>query len=120
MKINDISLPYPVLGISDDVLPLLKKDCVSIERPTMTATSLQFKIYLKQKNKEISQFIRRSKAEYVCEINCARTFYRKCCRQSSPDFEIEIPRKDVSGRIEFDMFVTVKTPIEQYHNSQFN
>ena len=41
MKINDISLPYPVLGISDDVLPLLKKDCVSIERPTMTATSLQ-------------------------------------------------------------------------------
>ena len=120
MKINDISLPYPVLGISDDVLPLLKKDCVSIERPTMTATSLQFKIHLKQRNKEISQFIRKGKAEYVCEINCTRTFYRKCYKQSSADFEIEIPRKDVSGRIEFDMFVTVKTPIEQYHNSQFN
>lgn len=120
MKINDISLPYPVLGISDDVLPLLKKDCVSIDRPTMTATSLQFKIRLKQKNKEISKFIRQGRAEYVCEINCARTFYRECYRQASPDFDIEIPRKNVSGRIEFDMFVTVKTPIEQYHNSQFN
>lgn len=120
MKINDISLPYPVLGISDDVLPLLKKDCVAIDRPTMTATSLQFKIRLKQKNKEISKFIRQGRAEYVCEINCTRTFYRECYHQSSPEFDIEIPRKNVSGRIEFDLFVTVKTPIEQYHNSQFN
>ena len=91
MKINDISLPYPVLGISDDVLPLLKKDCVAIDRPTMTATSLQFKIRLKQKNKEISKFIRQGRAEYVCEINCARTFYRECYHQSSPEFDIEIP-----------------------------
>ena len=120
MKINDISLPYPVLGISDDVLPLLKKDCVTIERPTMSATALQFRIHLKQKNKEISKYIRMGKAEYVCEINCARTFYRECYKQPSPDFEIEIPRKFVSGRIEFDTYVTVKSPIEQYHNSQFN
>ena len=60
------------------------------------------------------------KAEYVCEINCARTFYRECYKQSSPDFEIDIPRKFVSGRIEFDTYVTVKSSIEQYHNSQFN
>lgn len=86
----------------------------------MTATSLQFKIRLKQKNDEISKFIRQGKAEYVCEINCSRTFYRECHHQASPVFEIEVPRKNVSGRIEFDMFVTVKTPIEKYHNSQFN
>ncbi len=120
MKINDISLPYPVLGISDDVYPLLKADCVSIEKPITNATTLQFKVHLKQKNKEIAQFIRKGKAEYVCEINCSRTFYRSCIKQSSADFTIEIPRKSVSGRIEFDSFVTVKTPIEHYHNSMFN
>ena len=120
MKINDISLPYPVLGISDDVYPLLKDDCVSIEKPITTATTLQFKVHLKQKNKEISQFIRRGKSEYVCEVDCFKTFYRSCVRHSSPDFTIEIPRKSVSGRIKFDSFVTVKTPIEHYHNSQFN
>lgn len=86
----------------------------------MTATSLQFKIRLKQKNAEITKFIRQGKAEYVCEINCSRTFYRECRHQASPEFEIEVPRKNVSGRIEFDMFVTVKAPIEKYHNSQFN
>ena len=120
MKINDISLPYPVLGISDDVYPLLKKDCVSIAEPVSSASSVQFRIHLKQKNREISQFIRRGMAEYVCEINCARTFFRTCIKQSSPDLVVEIPRKNVSGRIEFDFFVTVKTPIEHYHNSQFN
>ena len=120
MKINDISLPYPVLGISDDVYPLLKADCVSIEAPVSNAATIQFRIHLKQKNKEISQFIKKGKAEYVCEINCARTFFRTCVKQPSPDFLIEVPRKGVCGRIEFDMFVTVKTPIEHYHNSQFN
>lgn len=120
MKINDISLPYPVLGISDDVYPLLKNDCVSIEEPVSTPSSIQFKIHLRQKNKEITQFIKKGKAEYVCEINCARTFFRTCIRQSTPDFIVELPRKGVSGRIEFDMFVTVKTPIDHYHNSQFN
>lgn len=120
MKINDISLPYPVLGISDDVYPLLKADCVSIEKPVTTATTLQFKVHLKQKNKEIAQFIRKGKAEYVCEIDCFKTFYRSCVKHSSPDFTIEIPRKSVSGRIKFDTFVTVKAPIEHYHNSQFN
>ena len=120
MKINDISLPYPVLGISDDVYPLLKADCVSIEAPVSNAATIQFRIHLKQKNKEISQFIKKGKAEYVCEINCARTFFRTCVKQPSPDFLIEVPRKGVCGRIEFNMFVTVKTPIEHYHNSQFN
>ncbi len=120
MKINDISLPYPVLGISDDVYPLLKDDCVHIEDPETTVSTVRFRIHLKQKNKEITQFIRKGKAEYVCEINCARTFFRTCFKQSSPDFDIEIPRKGLSGRIQFDMFVTVKTPIEHYHNSQFN
>ena len=92
MKINDISLPYPVLGISDDVFPLLKDGCVRIDDPVCTASTFRFKVHLKQKNKEISQFIRKGMA----------------------------PRKGVSGHIEFDTFVTVKTPIEQYHNSQFN
>ena len=120
MKISDVSLPYPVLGISDDVYPLLKDDCVAIDEPVTTAYSIQFTIHLRQKNREISSFIKKGKAEYVCEVNCARTFFRMCFKQASPDFVIEIPRKSVSGRIEFDMFVTVKTPIEHYHNSQFN
>lgn len=120
MKINDISLPYPVLGISDDVFPLLKDGCVFIEDPVCTASSYRFKVHLKQKNKEISRFIKKGMAEYVCEVNCTRTFFRTCFKYASPDFEIELPRKGVSGHIEFDTFVTVKTPIEQYHNSQFN
>ena len=120
MKINDISLPYPVLGISDDVYPLLKKDCVSIAEPVSSASSVQFKIHLKQKNREITQFVKKGMAEYVCEINCTKTFFRTCIKQSSPDLVVEIPRKSVSGRIEFSFFVTVKAPIEHYHNSQFN
>lgn len=30
MNLNNISLPYPVLGISDDVLPILSKDSIIV------------------------------------------------------------------------------------------
>lgn len=120
MKINDISLPYPVLGISDDVFPLLKEDCVSIEGPVTTSNDFEFSIHLEQRNEEIEDFVKNGLAQYVCEINCSRTFLRKCLKQDSPDFHVTLPRKGVSGKIEFDFFVTVKTPIPRYHNSQFN
>lgn len=120
MKINDISLPYPVLGISDDVFPLLKEDCVSIEGPVTTSNDFEFSIHLEQRNEEIEDFVKNGLAQYVCEINCSRTFLRKCLKQDTPDFHVTLPRKGVSGKIEFDFFITVKTPISRYHNSQFN
>ena len=120
MKINDISLPYPVLGISDDVFPLLKEDCVSIEGPVTTPTDFEFTIHLVQRNEEIEDFVKKGLAQYVCEINCSRTFMRKCLKQDTSDFFVSLPRKGVSGKIEFDFFVTVKKPITKYHNSQFN
>lgn len=120
MKINEISLPYPVLGISDDVYPLLRNDCVSIDEPVNTASTVKFTIRLKQRNKEISQLVRKGKAEYVCEVNCARTLFRTCIKRSSPVIVVELPRRSLCGRVDFEMFVTVKTPIAQYHNSQFN
>ena len=120
MKINDISLPYPVLGISDDVFPLLQSDCVSIEGPVTTPNNFEFTVHLKHNNEEIDAFISSGQAEYVCEINCSRTFLRRCIKQADSVFHIELPRKGVSGKIEFDFFVTVKEPIPHYHNTQFN
>jgi len=121
MNLNNISLPYPVLGINDDILPLLPEDCLT---PNVTETqgrkAYVFNIDLKFENDDIAELIKQGKAEYSCEYDCARTMIRSCERSSEPHFEITLPRKNVYGRINFKCYVSVKTRINGYTNRGFN
>ena len=63
MKYKNVSLPYPVLGIYDDVYPLLGDDCIQMSDPVKTTTEYQFGINLNQDNKDIAQLVKEGKAE---------------------------------------------------------
>ena len=117
---NNVSLPYPVLGISDDVFPLLKDDCISMSDPVKTSYDYIFGVELKQENCEISKLIKEGKVEYACEVTCKDTYLRLCKHSSSPKFQIKLSRRDVKGRINFNCFVAAKKPILGYTNKDFN
>ena len=119
MNTNNLSLPYPVLGISDDVLPLLPKDCVVIDVNADLRRYL-FSITLKMDNPTIEALIKSGNAEYSCEYECSKTMLRRCRKSESPVFEIELSKWDVCGRINFNCFVSVKKPIVSYKNPGFN
>lgn len=118
MKYKNVSLPYPVLGIYDDIYPLLEDDCIQMADPVKTATEYQFRISLKQQNKDISQLVSCGKAEYACEVTCRGTFLRRCYKSSTPQFEITLGRTEVNGRIEFQCFIATCEPISGYSNPQ--
>lgn len=120
MKYKNVSLPYPVLGIYDDVYPLLGDDCIQMSDPVKTATEYQFGIDLKQGNKDIAQLVNEGKAEYACEVTCRGTFLRRCYKSSTPRFDIRLGRTEVNGRIEFQCFIATCQPIQNYSNDDFN
>lgn len=117
---NNLSLPYPVLGINDDVFPLLGKDCMRVEDPVIHPTKIVFRIHLKQENETITKLIAEGSAEYVCEINGPRSMFRNGFLSQEPDFEIELPRHDLRGTVSFECFVIVRKRIPEYSNPQFN
>ncbi len=117
MNVNKMTLPYPVLGINDDVLPRPSMSQVSLSQ---TKTQYHFEFDAICENDEILKLIEEGSAEYVCEVNCQRTFLRKCYKQSTPNFAIDIPKHGVSGAIDFELMITVKKPIPNYTNSQFH
>lgn len=119
MKLNNISLPYPVLGISDDIKPLLKDDCVIIENIS-DAINYCFNIKLKIENEDISSLISEGYAEFSCEIDCIGTLFRRSYSSSDGNIIIKIPRKNLVGRIFFNSFVSVKKTIKNYKNRGFN
>lgn len=114
------SLPYPVLGQSDDILPSLDAECVKMTFPEKSISDYTFKVELHQSNSEIEAFITNGKAEYACEISCSGTFLRKYVSSSSPNFDITLNRYEVKGHVDFDFFVVVTQPIPGYTNEGFN
>lgn len=120
MKYNDISLPYPVLGVNDDVFPLLEDDCIQINSPIKSAKEYTFEVRLSHHNEKIEQLVKEGYADYVCEVNCKETFLRKCIKSPNPFFKITLARRDVNGRINFNCFIAVKEEILGYTNVGFN
>lgn len=119
MKINNVSLPYPVLGNSDDILPLLPDDSVKVER-SFDNNTYTFNVTLRQDNPLISLLIEQGYAAYTCEVTCPRTMLRRCYKSETPDIEIKLGRREVFGRIDFNCFVTVYKPIPGYRNELQN
>lgn len=119
MNLNNISLPYPVLGINDDITPFLPDDAVSVELQS-NPKAYTFIISLSFDNKDIKELIKSGKAEYSCEYECSKTMLRCCAKNSEGKFEITIPRHSINGRINFNCFVSVRESIPNYTNSGFN
>ena len=120
MNYKNVSLPYPVLGIYDDVYPLLEDGCVQLDTPIKSATDYHFGISLTQRNKDIKNLIATGKAEYACEVTCSETYMRRCWHSTTPRFDISLNRKEVSGRIDFQCYIAAKVDIPGYSNSDFN
>lgn len=119
MKTDNISLPYPVLSIDDDILPSLPDNCISTKIDT-DLRQYHVTITLSYQNRDISKLVNKGVASYTCEYECAKTMMRRCLKTQKPNFNIHIPRKDVAGRINFNCYITVVKPIPNYKNSGFN
>lgn len=117
MKINNLSFPYPVLGIGDDVTPspsILKADI------SKTAWTFKFDVDLDMQNFDIAQHIKAGNAQYACEVECPGTLFRKCYFSNEPHFHLELYRTSLAGRVTFQVSVVVIKPIKQYYNSNFH
>lgn len=119
MNLSDISLPYPVLGVNDDVMPVLPADAVTVVNGE-DDKCFTFSISLKYSNNDILRLVNEGSAVYTCEYECSKTMMRQCVKAATPQFKIVIPRTAVAGRINFNAYVTVVKPISDYVNSGFN
>lgn len=113
---NNVSFPHPVLGVNDSVLPVLAPDCVKAEPIERKENNYIFKFRLHQENKRIQSYIDCGMADYVCEVDCSRTFYTRVYAQGGPDFEIKIPYTDVDGHVDITFYIVSKVGIPAYSN----
>lgn len=117
MNLNNISFPYPVLGSYDDILPAPEAPKVEVYP---NKDFYRFVIELYYDNPDIKRLVENDYADYVCEVKCEMTRYIKCYAGKILHFQIDIPRKNVAGRIIFSCTITVKKTIKDYINQGFH
>lgn len=118
MNINNLSLPYPVLGIADDILPL--PDIPIVDPVPNDPNEHIITLHLKTNNQYIEKLIEDGVALYACEVECRKTFYRMCVTSSEKDFVVRFPRKAVAGEINLFPTVIASQQISNYINPGFH
>lgn len=116
MKINS-SFPHPVLGINKGVLPDLEDDALQLVSINETTDAYVYNFVLKQGNKQIERYVTEGSAEYICEIDCVRTFYKDTIHSDSPEVQVEIKKSNVTGHIDLYFYIVTKCGFPAYQNT---
>ena len=118
MKIENVAFPYPVLGIGNDIPQ-------NIQPPhyTITQNKIEHIINISDvqlNNESIENYINNDFADYICEIECASTFFRKSERSKNGNFEIKLSKSEVAREVVVELSVVVKETIDNYINTELN
>lgn len=123
MRIDNVSFPYPVLGISDDIIPTLEESKCDV--PVITAENdgfggIAISAQIKLENEDILKYIADGYAEFSLEVSCRDTLYRQCEKFSELEHKFTIPQTKLYGELCFETYVIAKKDINNYTNSGLN
>lgn len=116
MKINNLSLPHPVLGIGDDVRGSYNVGFqYKLERDKIT-------LYIKEElfNRTLKNLVETKKALFTVEVNCYQTFYRKSFLFSEENYVIPISSVELRGRVNVTFYITATQDIPDYQIDEAN
>lgn len=116
MRITNISLPHPILGLKDDITgnftiePIvdLGKDEILIEIKTTVS------------NSTVEELIADKKCDYCVEVHCQNTLYRKSFVSAGKDIKIKISTSELLGKTDVQVFIVATDQITNYHPAGVN
>ena len=123
MRIENVSFPYPVLGINDDITPTLEQtECAvpSIKAEYDGKDNILISVNIKMPNQDIMQYIIGGDAEFSVEVSCRDTLFRHCEKFSDLEHTFSIQKKKLFGEMTFETYVIAKRDINNYTNSGLN
>ena len=120
MSQNNLAYPYPVLtAYSDDVQPALVAQNVQVGEMQVINNDYVLPLTLILEDQKLLQLIAEGKAEYMFDVNCPASLYRRCINSKHNEVDIVFPFKRVSGVAKIRPYVIAKTAFT-YQNPAFH
>ncbi len=120
MSQNNLAYPYPVLtAYSDDVQPALNAQNVQVGEMQIINNDYVLALTLVLEDQQLLKLIDEEKAEYMFDVNCPASLYRRCINSKHNEVKIDFPFKRVSGVAKIRPYVIAKTAFT-YQNPTFH
>jgi hypothetical protein len=116
MRVNNISLPHPVLGKKDDVSGFYSPQ-ISCK---LGRDEIQIKIKHQLSNKSIRKLINDKIAVFTTELVCSKTFFRKSFTTADEEQTLVIPSEDLRDTVTIRLYITAEEEIIEYKIPEFN
>ena len=110
MKLDNISLPHPVLGLSGDSLNSSEEaDVMGLFDVSQTLTAgskIEVKIEYELLNSpQLARIISEGKAQFACEVSCRKTVFRQVFLSPSCNQLFSLSADDLRDQLVFDYFI---------------
>lgn len=108
MKLDNISLPHPVLGLTANNNDSEEADVMGLFEVTETLTIgqvVEAKIDYELCNPQLNELIADGKASFACEVSCRKTAFREVFLSSSKNHKFTMPVDDLRDQIAFRYFI---------------
>lgn len=111
MKLDNLSLPHPVLGISDDIA-----GTYVVENPNIDLRNDPVIIKIKHSlsNKSLEHLIHDNKVAFCTEIHCKNAFFRQVYSSFNDQQEIRINANDIRDTVDLLYFLIAEVDIPDY------
>ena len=118
MKLSNYAIPYPVLGIEGMFCNDSEVEYEFAMTPSMDKYT--FLIQCTLKDDMILDLVKQGIADFCCEVDCTKTYYRQVFKCDKPTFEVVIPKTSLVGNVQFFFSVVLRKDIKNYKNPHFN
>ncbi len=115
MNYADYGFSYPVLKPNDDSISG-KAEIIFPEEIKEGENDYFFKVKFDYDNEDIKKLAESGKAEYVVEVSCSYTFYRKVFKSNEELIEFKIPKSHLKGKVTAECLIVAKEKISGYKN----
>ena len=115
MNFNNVTFPHPVLGLGDAI----SGETGFSKEPGIIVTSDSYKITVtcNLDNEDLKKLTQEGKAEFFCDVTCSNTIYRTNAISVNSTIELEIPKKQAKGKVQFACMLVMKEDLKNYSNS---
>lgn len=120
MKANS-SFPHPVFGINKGIVTSIEQvDMLDIVDIVEKDDTYEYTFQLNHDNLQIKNYIIEGMAEYICEVDCSKTFYKVTHHSKVPKIVVPIKKNEVVGHVDFSFYIVTTVGMPRYTNSMFH
>lgn len=110
MKIENLSLPHPVLGSSDDILGNYNtQSSIRLGRKEIGLSMIH-----ELSHKTLEKLIEQKEAAFLTEVHCAQTLFRVSYIAHDKQQTIILPASDLRDKVDLSFYIIALKDLKQY------